>query len=275
MKTLSVNGAEMPAVGLGTWTLSGRACSDLVMQALDTGYRHVDTAAIYGNEEDVGAGLRGSRVPREEVFLTTKVWWTDLAPHDLQRAARESLEKLQLDHVDLLLIHWPNPDIPLAETMEALNAVRAEGLTRHIGVSNFPSRLLREAVSLSRAPLVANQVECHPYLDQSKIYDACRENGMAMVAYCPLYRGGDLLGERVIRDAAERHGKTPGQIVLRWHIEREGVGVIPRTSRRERLAENIDIFDFALDAEEILAIDSLTRAGRRLCDFSFSPEWDQ
>ncbi|WP_163269595.1 aldo/keto reductase [Chelativorans alearense] len=274
MKTLSVNGAEIPAIGLGTWTLEGRACTDLVSHALGIGYRHVDTAAIYGNEQEVGEAIRNAGLPRGDIFLTTKVWWTDLAAADLKRSATESLERLGLDHVDLLLVHWPNPAVPLAETMDALNRVREEGLTRHIGVSNFPSRLLAEAVRLSEAPLVANQVEYHPYLNQDKVHAACRENGMAMVSYCPIYRGGALLDEPAVAEAAARHGRTPAQIVLRWHLEQEDVAVIPRTSRKERLAENAGIFDFSLDAGEMAAISRLRSAGRRLCDYGFSPEWD-
>ncbi|WP_309084477.1 aldo/keto reductase [Chelativorans sp.] len=274
MKTLTANGAQIPVIGLGTWTLRGSACTDLVAHALELGYRHVDTAAAYDNEREVGEGIRRSGIPREDIFVTTKVWWTDLAPADLERSAAQSLERLGLDHVDLLLVHWPNPAIPLPDTMAALNRVRDKGWTRHIGVSNFPTRLIEEAVRLSPAPLAANQVEYHPYLNQDKVLAACQANGLAMVAYSPLYRGGILLQQPAVAAAAERHGKTPGQIVLRWHLQQEGLAVIPRTSRRERLAENIGIFDFALDSAEMEAISRLRSAGRRLCDYGFSPEWD-
>lgn len=274
MKHLSANGARIPALGLGTWTLEGRACTDLVAHALSLGYRHVDTAAIYGNERAVGEAIRASGLPRREIFLTTKVWWTGLAADALRRSAMESLKRLGLDHVDLLLVHWPSPAIPLAETMAALAAVREEGLARHIGVSNFPSRLLEEAVCLSPAPLVANQVEYHPYLDQTRVHAACRAHGMAMVAYCPLYRGGALLAEPPVVGAAARHGRTPAQVVLRWHVQQEDVAVIPRTRRMERLAENAGIFDFSLDEAEMAAIGRLRSNGRRLCDYGFSPQWD-
>ncbi|MDZ5696964.1 aldo/keto reductase [Chelativorans sp. M5D2P16] len=274
MKKLDVNGAQIPVIGLGTWTLKGGTCVDIVSHALEHGYRHVDTATIYDNEEEVGEGIRASGLARDQIFLTTKVWWTDLAPGDLERSAAESLKRLGVDAVDLLLIHWPSPDIPLAETIGALNRAREKGLTRHIGVSNFPSRLLEAAAGHSTAPLVANQVEYHPYLNQEKVHAACLRQGMAMVSYCPLYRGG-LLDEPAITEAAARHGKTPAQIVLRWHIEQENVAVIPRTSRLERLAENADIFDFSLDAGEMEAISRLKSAGRRICDYDFSPEWDQ
>jgi diketogulonate reductase-like aldo/keto reductase len=213
-------------------------------------------------------------VPRDAVFLTTKVWWTDLAPADFRRSAEASLKRLGVDRLDLLLIHWPNPAIPLKDTLGALNALRAEGLTRHVGVSNFTTSLLAEARALSEAPLVANQVEHHPYLDQSKVLAACRAAGMAMVAYCPLHRGGDLLDEKAVADAARAHGRTPGQIVLRWHVQQEGVVAIPRTSRMERLAENIGIFDFALSDIEMAAISALSVRNGRICSYGFSPEWD-
>lgn len=274
MKTLHVNGAAMPAIGLGTWTLQGKECSRLVDAALGLGYRHVDTATIYENEGDVGEGIRGSGVPREEIFLTTKVWWTDLAAAALVRSAEKSLRLLGVDYVDLLLVHWPNPQVPLAETMDALGSVLERGLTRHIGVSNFPTPLLAEAVRLSEAPLVANQVEHHPYLDQRKVHAACRKYGMAMVSYCPLHRGGGALQEPAVTAAAARHGKTPAQIVLRWHVQQEDVAVIPRTSRKERLTENAAIFDFSLEADEMEAIGGLRSANQRICDYSFSPEWD-
>ncbi|MCO6385702.1 aldo/keto reductase [Aliihoeflea sp. 40Bstr573] len=274
MHRIEANGASIPALGLGTWTLKGEVCADLVAHALGIGYRHLDTAASYGNEMDVGEGLRRSGLARDEVFVTTKVWWTDLAANDFRRSAEKSLERLKLDQVDLLLIHWPNPKIPLAETIEALNKARADGLTRHVGVSNFPTGLLAEALALSDAPLVANQVEHHPYLDQAKVYAACRKAGMAMTSYCPLARGGDLFAERAVVDAAKAHGKTPGQIVLRWHVQQDGVVAIPRTTRKERLAENFDMFDFALTDGEMAAISALGVKNARICGYDFSPEWD-
>lgn len=274
MHRIEANGAVIPAIGLGTWTLKDEACADLVAHALETGYRHLDTAAMYGNEADVGEGLRRSGIARNEVFLTTKIWWTDLTAADLCRSAEQSLDRLKLDQVDLLLIHWPNPKIPLAETIEALNRARADGLTRHIGVSNFPTGLLAEALALSDAPLVANQVEHHPYLDQSKVHAACAEAGMAMTSYCPLARGGDLFVEPSVANAAAAHGKTPGQVVLRWHVQQVGVVAIPRTTRKQRLAENLDIFDFALTDAEMAAISALRSRNARICDFDFSPQWD-
>lgn len=275
MNSIDANGARIPAIGLGTWTLKGRSCSELVEHALAVGYRHVDTAAAYGNEEEVGAGIRASGIPRNDLFLTTKVWPFDLASGDFMKSAEASLKRLGLDQVDLLLIHWPNPEIPLKGTVEALNKARREGLTRHVGVANFTTGLLAEARGFSEAPLVCDQVEYHPYLDQRKLLDACRAAGMAMVSYCPLHRGGDLLEEKVVKDAAAAHGVTPGQVVLRWHVQQDGVIAIPRTSKKERLAENIGIFGFALSDAEMQAVSTLSGKNRRLCDFDFSPEWDQ
>ncbi|MCV3240406.1 aldo/keto reductase [Mesorhizobium sp. ZC-5] len=276
MHEVAANGARIPAIGLGTWTLKDDQCSDLVSHALAVGYRHVDTAKMYDNEAAVGAGIKASSVPRDDIFLTTKVWWTDLAPADLERSTEGSLKRLGLDHVDLLLIHWPNARIPLEGTIKALNRMRERGLTRHIGVANFPTRLLGEAIALSDAPLVANQVEYHPYLDQTKVHAACRAAGMAMVSYCPLYRGGGLLEEEAIRSAASRLGKTPGQVVLRWHVQQEGVVAIPRTTRKERLVENAAIFDFQLSDAEMTEINALTKANSRICEHDFSPGegWD-
>lgn len=274
MHDVKANGAAIPALGFGTWTLTGSPCAELVAEALKIGYRHVDTAAMYDNEREVGEGIRASGLRRDEIFLTTKVWWTDIAPGDLERSAETSLKRLGVDYVDLLLVHWPNPAIPLEKTMRALNAVRARGMTRHIGVSNFTTRLLAEAIRHSDAPLVANQVEYHPYLDQRKVHVACREAGMAMVSYCPLHRGRSLLDESVIVRTAGAHGKTPAQIVLRWHVQQDGVVAIPRTTKKERLAENAAIFDFELSEEEMNAISALRKPDGRICNFDFSPDWD-
>ena len=275
MFRVDANGASIPAIGLGTWTLRGEACAELVTHALATGYRHVDTATAYGNEADVGQGLRLSGLPRSEVFVTTKVWSSDIAPGDLERSAENSLKRLALGYVDLLLIHWPNPQIPLEGSIKALNAVHRAGLARSIGVSNFPTSLLARAIELSDAPLAANQVEHHPFLDQSKVHALCRRNGMAMISYCPLYRGGRLFETAAVRETAARHGRTPCQIVLRWHVQQDGVVAIPRTTKKQHLEENFAIFDFSLSQAEMAAISALSAANSRICDFGFAPEWDK
>lgn len=275
MHRVSAHGANIPALGFGTWTLKGEEATSLVAQALESGYRHVDTAAMYDNEAAVGAGLRAGGLPRDEVFLTTKIWHTDLADGTLQGSLQASLERLQVEQVDLALIHWPSSNgVPLDESIAALNDCHAKGWARHIGVSNFPVKLLDQAVALSAQPLVCNQVEYHPMLNQDAVLGACRRHGMAMVSYCPLFRGGEAFTAAPVADAAQAHGRTPAQIVLRWHVQQEGVVAIPRTRTPSRIAENFAIFDFELSASEMAAISALTSAGVRICDFDFSPAWD-
>jgi len=274
MHHVDANGANIPAIGLGTWTLNGEAATRLVAGAIRSGYRHVDTATMYDNEEAVGAGLRASGVSRDEIFLTTKVWPSDIGDGDLQRSVEASLKRLQVDRVDLALIHWPSRTMPLAESIRALNEVKNRGLARHIGVSNFTVALVDEAVALSRHPLACNQIEYHPFLNQDRVLAACRGHGMAVVSYCPLARGAELFPEPAVTAAAERHGRTPAQIVLRWQVQQEGVVAIPRSSNAERIAQNLRVFDFALEAGEMAAIDALSSRHHRICDFDFSPEWD-
>lgn len=275
MHRVSANGAGIPAIGLGTWTLKDEVATELVAGALSAGYRHVDTAAMYENEEAVGAGLRASGLARDEVFLTSKVWPTDIAEGDLQRSVEASLKRLGSDYLDLALIHWPSKSIPLAESIKALNEVRDRGLARNIGVSNFTSALIDAAVALSDHPLACNQVEYHPLLNQDRVKAACAKHGMALVSYCPLARGSELFGAPEVAGPAERYGKTPAQIVLRWHVQQEGVAAIPRSSNPERIRQNFEVFDFALTDVEMTALSALRSRNYRICDFEFSPEWDR
>ncbi len=264
--------AKIPAVGLGTWELRGRTCARIVEQALRLGYRHVDTAQAYENEREVGDGLRASGVRRDDVFVTTKIWTTHFAPNELERSVKESLVRLRMPEVDLLLLHWPNPHVPLVETLGALAHAKRMGLARHIGVSNFTVALIEEAVKACPEPLVCDQVEYHPYLDQTKVREACAANGLALVAYSPVAKGkikNDPTLARIGRD----HGKSPAQICLRWLVQ-QNVAAIPRTSRLERLSENIDIFDFELSEQEMAKIFALANAKGRLTDFGFAPKWD-
>ncbi len=274
MHRVSANGAQIPAIGFGTWTLKGDECARLVAHAIDTGYRHVDTADLYDNEEAVGEGIRASGSGRDDVFLTTKVWHTNLAAGDFQRSAENSLKKLGVDNVDLLLVHWPSRTVPLAETVGALNEMKDRGLARHIGVSNFPVRLVDEAAGLSKHPLVCNQVEYHPMLNQDAVIAACRRHGMAVVSYCPLCRDTDLLASEPITGLASKYGRTAAQIVLRWHVQQNGVICIPRTKTPARVAENFAVFDFELGDAEMTSISTLGARALRICDYEFSPEWD-
>ena len=272
MQFIEANGASIPAIGLGTWELRGRSCARLVEQALRLGYRHIDTAQVYENEREVGEGLRASRVRRDDVFVTTKVWTTHFGPNDLERSTKESLTKLRLFEVDLLLLHWPNPQVPLSETLGALAHVKKLGMARHIGVSNFTVALIDEAVAACPEPLVCDQVEYHPYLDQTKVKDACARHGMAVVAYSPVARGR-IRGDETLTRIGQAHGKTVAQICLRWLVQ-QNVAAIPRTSKIERLSENIEIFDFVLSEEEMGEISAMGSAKGRLTDYAFAPKWD-
>jgi len=271
MNMVEAKDFRIPIVGLGTWALRGRDCARLVEQAIRIGYRHIDTAQMYDNEAEVGEGVRASGL-RSEVMVTTKVQPTLLAPRDLERSVKESLARLRLDAVDLLLIHWPNPRVPLAETLGAMAKMKREGFTKQIGVSNFTVALLAEANKVTSEPLVCNQIECHPYLDQDKVIAACRKAGMAVVAYSPVARGGakdDKLMERI----GKAYGKTAAQVCLRWLMQ-QGIVVIPRTSKAERLKENFAIVDFELSDAEMKEIAGLARRGGRIVDWTWSPKWD-
>jgi len=272
MHVVEANGARIPAIGLGTWELRGRACARIVEQALRLGYRHVDTAQIYENEREVGEGVRGSGVRRDDVFVTTKVWTTHFAPNDLERSTKESLARLRLTEVDLLLLHWPNPQVPLVETLGALARVRQQGLARHIGVSNFTVALIEEAVVACPEPLVCDQVEFHPYLDQTRVREACARHGMAVVAYSPVAKGR-IKNDRALLRIGDRYRKTAAQVCLRWLVQ-QNVAAIPRTSKLERLSENIEIFDFELSDEDMQEISGMGNAGGRLVDHGFAPKWD-
>ena len=272
MHVIEAKGAKIPAIGLGTWELRGRTCARLVEQALRLGNRHIDTAQMYDNEREVGEGLRASGVNRDEVFVTTKVWTTHFAPNDLERSTKESLAKLRLKEVDLLLLHWPNPRIPLPETLGALARARQLGLARHIGVSNFTVALIEEAVAACPEPLLCDQVEYHPYLDQSKVMQACASHGMALVAYSPIAKGR-IRNDTALAAIGEKYRKTAAQVCLRWLVQ-QNVAAIPRTSKIERLSENIDVFDFELSDGEMRQISAMGSAKGRLTDFGFAPKWD-
>lgn len=268
---VEAKGFRIPIVGLGTWALRGRECARLTEQAIRIGYRHIDTAQMYDNEREVGEGVRASGL-RSEVMVTTKVQPTLLTPHDLERSVKESLARLRLDVIDLLLIHWPNPRVPLTETLGAMAKMKREGYTRQIGISNFTVALLDEAYKVSPEPLVCNQVECHPYLNQDKVIAICRKFGMAVVAYSPIARGG-AQGDKLLGKIGKVHGKTAAQICLRWLVQ-QGIVVIPRTSRVERLEENFLLFDFELSDAEMREIAGLARRSGRIVDWTWSPKWD-
>ena len=256
LRTIETSRASVPALGFGTWGLDDEAAEACVPVALHAGYRHLDTARIYGNEVGVGRGLAASGIDREEVFVTTKVWWTEARPADVVRSTQQSLRALGLDHVDLLLLHWPAEDVaPLEATLEALAALRERGLTRHIGVSNFPARMLERA--LDAAPVVTDQVEHHPYLSVRRIEEVCAAEGLFVTAYSPIARGRVNDDDTLAAIAAE-HGVDPVRVTLRWLLQR-GISPIPRSSDPERIAGNADVFGFTLTDEEMARIDGLAR----------------
>lgn len=274
MKIVEANGAKIPAIGLGTFRLRDEDATEAVKHALGIGYRHIDTAQMYDNEEAVGKGIAAAPVAREEVFLTTKIWPDNFHHEDLIAAAKESVARLKTDYVDLLLLHWPSQTIPLRETMLALNEVQAAGLARHIGISNFTTALIEEATSLTSVPLAVDQVEYHPYLSQEKVLEALHAHGMALTAYAPLAHA-KVSDDKVIQEIARAHDKTPGQIALRWLVQQDGVIAIPKSGNPERQKQNIEIFDFKLSAEEMARIFALqTPKGRIIDPAGVAPEWD-
>jgi diketogulonate reductase-like aldo/keto reductase len=271
---LAAHGAEIPAIGYGTSGLGGEVRAEHVAAALKAGYRHIDTAWKYGSERAVGEGMRASGVPRSEIFLCTKVSHEYLHAADFARSVDESLAALGVDYVDLLLVHWPEKNTPLAETMGALAKAKRSGLARHIGVANFNIAMLDEAIRLCPEPLVTLQAECHPYLDQTRLTAACRQRGLVLTAYCPLARGR-LQGDPVLADIAQRTGKTFAQVALRWLIQQDIVAPIPRSSNPQRIAENLAVFDFELGDDDMRRIGALKRPNSRIANpAGRAPAWD-
>ena len=272
MDVIESHGARIPILGFGTMTLKEDQCVQLVEASLKLGYRHLDTAQMYGNEREVGSGMRGSGLKREDILLTTKVWFTQLASGDFERSVDESLERLALPWVDLLMIHWPNAQVPLSESIAALCKMKKAGLTKHVGVANFNVAMIEEAVKLASQPIAVLQIETHPYLGQSKVIAAARRYGMAVVGYCPLARG-KVLAEAVLQRIGKAHGKTPAQVALRF-LEQQQIIPIPRTSKRERLAENLGSLDLKLSEAEMAEIAKLQRPNSRIVSPPQAPQWD-
>lgn len=272
--TIVANGARISKIGCGTWELRGDACAKIVTEALRVGFRHIDTAQGYDNEAAVGDGIIASGVPREEIFITTKVRPQLIGDGPLQKSVDESLKRLKTDVIDLLLIHWPNPEVPIAESMKALSDVKRRGLTRHIGVSNFTIANLEEATRTSPEPIVTAQIEYHPYLNQSRLLAAVRRLGLAITAYCPIALGKVVGDERLIA-IGKKHGKTAVQVTLRWLIQQGDVIAIPRTSKPERLRENFAVLDFQLTDDEMSQISRMTTPNSRLINEpQWVPRWD-
>jgi 2,5-diketo-D-gluconate reductase B len=255
---------SMPALGFGTSPMTGGLSADTVAAALKAGYRHIDTARKYGTERAVGEAIRVSGVPRNDIFLTTKVSHENLRAGDFAKSVDESLAALGVDYVDLLLIHWPNPEIALSETMPALAKVKRRGLARHIGVANFNVALLEQAIKLCPEPLAALQAEYHPYLDQSKLLAAVRQHKLVFIAYCPLGRGR-LFGDPVLAEIAGQRGRSVAQIALRWLLQ-QNIAAIPFSSKPQRIADNFNVFDFTLTDVEMKRIAALKRSDGRVAN---------
>ncbi len=267
-----LQGTRMPALGFGTWQLRGDQGRTMVSQALGMGYRHIDTARAYENEREIGQGIRDAGVARGDIFLTTKVWQDNLAPKDLKASLEASLRDLGTDYVDLLLIHWPNPDIPLKDSLGAMAELQKQGKLRHFGVSNFPVAHMREAVEKLGQPIACNQVEYHPFLDQQPVLDFARQHNIVVTAYSPLARGR-VDETPTIKEIAQRYDRTPGQITLRWLVAQDNVCAIPKTSRVERARQNLNVFDFQLSQEDFDAISGLL-GHDRLINPGWAPAWD-
>ncbi len=273
MHHVTANGAEIPALGFGTFELEPADAEAMVEHALRVGYRHIDTAQMYDNEESVGRGIKNAGVAREDVFLTTKLWTDRFHDGDLQQAMAESLSRLGTDYVDLVLLHWPNDEVSITETTAALADVKRRGMARHVGISNFTTRLIHEAAKASPAALVTNQVEYHPFLDQSPVRDALAEHDIALTAYCPLARG-EVFANDTLKRIGQTHGKNAGQVALRWLVQQDNVIAVPRSSNPDHVAANFEIFDFELSASEMQAIFDLHTPDGRMIDPSFAPDWD-
>lgn len=271
MQYKNIQGIEVPEIGMGTYLLHDKKCREAVRTALDIGYRHIDTAQMYQNERAVGEALNISNIGREELFLTTKIWHTNLAPDDVLQSTEQSLKNLDTDYVDLLLIHWPNDNYDLEKTIESMLVLRDQGKAMNIGVSNFPLAILKKVNEELRAPIFCEQVEFHPFIDQLDILEYAIENDIMLTAYAPLGQGS-VVKNKDLTGIGKSYDKSAAQIALRWLIEQQNVVVIPKGSSRKHLEENFNIFDFALSDEDFQRIDDLDKS-QRLVSPSFAPEW--
>jgi 2,5-diketo-D-gluconate reductase B len=268
---LETNLLTIPRIGLGTWQLRGAEASAAVEGAIGLGYRHIDTAAMYGNEEAVGAGIAASGIRREEIFLTTKVWWTELAPDALRASAEASLKRLGTPYADLIHIHWPAKGMDLAASLTALAKLRTDGLARAIGVCNFPPGLLRQALDLRIAPIACLQVECHVYLWQERLAALCRQHELALTAYSPIAKA-QVNDDPVMQGIAKKHGATPVQVAIAWLLAQPNLVAIPKSGRAQGQKENLAAASLTLDAGDMAAIAALPK-DRRLVNPDFAPDW--
>lgn len=274
MIQIIVQDKKVPALGYGTYKLRGDECIASVGKALEIGYRHIDTAQIYENEAEVGAGIKASGVRREDIFLTTKIWIEEISKGNIPGSVDESLKKLKVEHVDLLLIHWPVTDISFSDQMKILQQIQKEGRATLIGVSNYTVAQMKEVVETIGANVVTNQVEYHPYLSQEKLLEYIRAHNMFLTAYCPLAQGR-IANDAVLAKIGKKYGKTVGQVALRWLVQQERVAAIPKAGSEKHIRENFDIFDFKLELAEMNEISALARADGRIVNPNFAPVWDK
>lgn len=273
MQIIKAHGAEIPALGFGVFRMSDAEVERVVPAALEAGFNHFDTAQIYGNEAALGRALQAAGTRRQDLFLTTKVWVDNYSPENFAASVDESLDKLKVDQVDLLLLHWPADKVAIADQIEMLNAVQAAGKTRFIGVSNQNIAQLKESISSSKAPIVTNQIELHPYLDQSAMIDAARAAGVAITAYYGMADGA-VPKDPVLQRIGNAYGKSAAQVGLRWLIQ-QGFVALSKTAKPERVLENFAIFDFVLSDEDMAAIGKLARPnGRLVSPPGLAPSWD-
>ena len=272
MQSKTIQGIEVPEIGLGTYGLIGKTGEQVIKMALNIGYRHIDTAQDYKNEREVGNAIKQSHVKRDELYITTKIDRNNLDPEKLLKSAEQSLLDLDIPYVDLLLIHWPNPEVNIEKTIEAMLSFRDQGKALNIGVSNFPMALLKEVNEDLAAPIFCNQVEYHALLGQFDLLDYAADEDLLVTAYSPLGQG-NLVKNKLLVDLGEKYGKSATQIALRWLVEQEQVVTIPKASSREHLEANLDIYDFILEDDDFYAIDDLDKS-TRFVNPDFAPEWD-
>lgn len=253
-RSIEIQGVQVPRIGLGTWDLSGAEAERAVESALELGYRHIDTAEMYRNESEIGRALRRASIPREELFLVSKVWSNHLRAEQVIEAGRHSLERLRCEYLDLYLIHWPSDAVPIEATMEGMDALVDEGTVKRIGVSNFSVSQLERASEVAQHSLLTNQVRFNPRYRQDEMVEFCNQEGILLTAYTPLAKA-HLTREPILQEIAEKHDKTPLQVALRWLLQQGNVSAIPKSSQRQHLKENLAVFDFVLDADDLARID--------------------
>ena len=272
MESLKTQGIGLPRLGLGTFRMQGEVCRAAVESALALGYRHIDTAEMYGNEDAIGAAIAASKVPRNELHVTTKVWNENLAPDAMRQAFDASLKKLKLDRVDLYLVHWPSRNMNLPAMFETLLKLKQEGRTRAIGVANFNIALLKTVVEEIKAPIACNQVEYHVMLDQTPLRKYLAAKSIPLVAYCPLAQGR-AASDETLAAIGRKHGASAAQVALKWLLDHDGVAAIPKASRAESQKANFDAQNIGLDDEDMAAIAGLPK-NKRCVNPGFAPAWD-